>query len=166
MVLFELLNEVTTSINSNLHHHHHHLNFGSVHSSQARPDMGPTGHVGKMGQHQHQKHQQRRYRGVRRRPWGKYVAEIRDSARNGARLWLGTFESPEEAALAYDRAAFRIRGAKALLNFPPNVVTCGGSGGSSGPQARPVYGEGEGKGATMAIDGISIVIPSALDKAT
>ncbi|KAF6168708.1 hypothetical protein GIB67_026594 [Kingdonia uniflora] len=76
---------------------------------------------------------EKKYRGVRQRPWGRWAAEIRDPGRR-KRLWLGTYDTPEEAAVVYDRAAVKLKGSDAVTNFPVN-------GNGSSPTSVLHYGD-------------------------
>ncbi|WCJ23142.1 Ethylene-responsive transcription factor ERN1 [Euphorbia peplus] len=86
----------------------------------------------------------RRFVGVRQRPSGRWVAEIKDSSQR-VRLWLGTYDTPEEAARAYDEAARALRGENARTNFATNNNNNNNNSVANNPNNIPVSVSGDGR---------------------
>ncbi|KAK9142138.1 hypothetical protein Syun_011538 [Stephania yunnanensis] len=76
-----------------------------------------------------------KYRGVRKRKWGKWVSEIR-LPNSRERIWLGSYDTPEKAARAFDAAQYCLRGASAKFNFPDNPPEIPGGRSMAPPQIQ------------------------------
>lgn len=113
----------------------------------------------------------KKYKGVRKRKWGKWVSEIR-LPNSRERIWLGSYDAPEKAARAFDAAFVCLRGPGAAgedLNFPGSPPPCRAGGCSSDPQEvqaaalshanRAAVTAQQAAAALMDIDGGSTTLP-------
>ncbi|XP_057787568.1 ethylene-responsive transcription factor ERF017-like [Salvia miltiorrhiza] len=96
-----------------------------------------------------------KYRGVRKRKWGKYVSEIR-LPNSRERIWLGSYDTAERAARAFDAALFCLRGRSANFNFPDDPPDIPGGESLSAPEIQAVaqsYGNSYGGAAADGFRG-------------